>query len=531
MKPERCAIVLALSLSFQPFLAAEGRHQADVVIYGGTAGGVMAAIAAAGEGVDTILLEPGRHLGGMLTGGLGRTDMDRQQHVIGGFAREFFVRAGRHYGEPVAWTFEPSVATRILQEWLDSTSVRILLEHRLDSVETRDGRIAVIRTENGAEFHGRIFIDASYEGDLMAGAGVSYVVGREGREVYGESLAGVKEIQPGNHQLHAIVSPFDVEGRLLPSVIDESEVGPVGSGDHRVQAYCFRLCITDVPENRIPFPRPEHYDPARYELLARYLKAAEQRFGRAPNPLGISRVPNGKTDVNSGGPISTNLLSASWEYPEADYARRAEIWNEHLSWAQGMLYFLSHDPAVPEYLREEMAAWGLPRDEFVDTGHWPHQLYVREGRRMKGEYVMTQHDLETQRRKYDSIGMGGYNMDVREVQWVAKTVYRFPDPRQEVLMEGYITVHVEPYEIPYRSLLPKIQESDNLLVTSCVSASHMAYSSIRMEPQYMILGQAAGVAAALAIKAERAPHHIDLVQLQARLRDQGQILSLEGAIR
>ncbi len=531
MKPARYAFLVVLCLPFQPFLVAAERHQADVAIYGGTAGGVMAAIAAAGEGVDTILLEPGRHLGGMLTGGLGRTDMDRQQDVIGGFAREFFVRAGRHYGEPIAWTFEPSVATRILTEWLGSTPVRVLTEHRLASVETRDGRIILARTENGAEIRARVFIDASYEGDLLAMTGVSYVVGREGREVYGESLAGVKEIQPGNHQLHAVVSPFDADGQLLPYVIDESEVGPVGSGDDRVQAYCFRLCLTDVPENRIPFPRPGDYDPARYELLARYLQATEQRFGRAPNPLGISRVPNGKTDVNSGGPISTNLLSASWEYPEADYARRAEIWNEHLSWAQGLVYFLSHDPAVPEYLRQEMAAWGLPRDEFVDTGHWPHQLYVREARRMKGEYIMTQHDLETRRRKYDSIGMGGYNMDVREVQWVAKTVYRFPDPRREVLMEGYITVHVEPYEIPYRSLLPRIEESDNLLVTSCVSASHMAYSSIRMEPQYMIMGQAAGVAAALAVKADRAPHHIDLVQLQARLRDQGQILSLEEAVR
>ncbi len=514
---------------FSPLSARAAVHQADIVIYGGTAGGTMASLAAAGEGASVILIEPGRHLGGMLTGGLGRTDMDRQQRIIGGFAREFFVRAGNHYGEPIAWTFEPSVAEKIIDDWIGSSPVKIVLGRRVASVEVEDGRLTSLIADDGSEFRAKVFIDASYEGDLLARAGVSYTVGREGTEVYGESLAGVREIQPGNHQLQAAVSPFDDSRALLPFIVDEEEVGPVGSGDSRVQAYCFRLCLTDVPENRIPFPRPAGYDPHRYELLRRYLLATEKRFGKASNPLGISRLPNGKTDVNSGGAISTNLPSASWAYPEASYAERTKIWKQHMDWTQGLLYFLANDPSIPDYLRQEMSQWGLARDEFVDSDHWPHQLYVREARRMIGVYVMTQQDLESRRTKYDSIGMGGYNMDVREVQWIAKTVYRFPVPAKEVLMEGYITVNVEPYEIPYRALLPRQEECRNLLVCACVSASHMAYSSIRMEPQYMILGQSAGVAAALAVATDRRVHQIDLVKLQSQLRTQGQILHLSEA--
>lgn len=521
-------LVLSAFIS-SPLEAAPAVHTADIVVYGGTAGGAMASIAASRAGASVILIEPSRHLGGMLTGGLGRTDMDRQQRIIGGFAREFFERAGKHYGEPIAWTFEPSIAEKIINDWIESTPVQVVFGRRVESVEIENGLLTSLVADDGSSFRARVFIDASYEGDLLARADVSYAVGREGTEVYGESLAGIREIQPGNHQLQAAVSPFDESGALLPFIVDEEEVGPVGSGDGKVQAYCFRLCLTDVPENRVPVSRPESYDPSLYELLLRYLLATEERFGKASIPLGISRLPNGKTDVNSGDAISTNLPSASWPYPEASYAEREKIWQLHMDWTQGLLYFLANDPSVPAYRREEMSRWGLARDEFVDNGHWPHQLYVREARRMIGEYVMTQHDLESRRTKYDSIGMGGYNMDVREVQWIAKTVYRFPVPAKEVLMEGYITVNVEPYEIPYRALLPRQEECRNLLVCACLSASHMAYSSIRMEPQYMILGQSAGVAAALAVATDREVHRIDLVELQSELRKQKQILHLSEA--
>lgn len=527
----RSVTLSALALLACPLPGAATPHRCDVLVYGGTASGAAAAVAAARAGMAVVLLEPGRHIGGMLSGGLGRTDMDRQQHVIGGMARQFFVDAGRHYGEPIAWTFEPKVAEGILRSWLDEAGVEILFGHRLDTVSKRDGHIAGLTTLNGAEFEARVFVDSSYEGDLMARAGVSYVVGREGREEYGESLAGRREIQPGNHQLRgAPVSPYDDDGNLLPRVVPDKDLGEVGSADHKVQAYCFRLCLTDVEENRIPIARPEGYDPARYELLKRYIQSLSI-FEETPSLLGISPIPNGKTDLNSGPAVSTNLLGASWEYPEASYERREEIWQEHLTWTHGLLYFMGHDPSVPEDIRNGVRRWGLARDEFTDTGGWPHQLYVREARRMRGEYVMTQHDLQTRRTKYDSIGMGGYNMDVREVQWVAHRVYRFPLPTEEVLMEGYITVPVEPYEIPYRSLLPLEKEADNLLVTSCLSASHMAYASIRMEPQYMILGHAAGVASALAVTSDVAVHRVDLEQLQERLKVQGQILSLEESQR
>ena len=518
------ALVLCLTTS-----AVGSPRSCDVLVYGGTAGGAAAAVAAARGGMDVVLVEPGQHIGGMLSGGLGRTDMDRQQHVIGGMARDFFVEAGRHYGEPIAWTFEPKVAESILRGWLEDAGVEVLFGHRVDTVRMEGARIRGITTLDGASFEARVFIDSSYEGDLMARAGVSYTVGREGRDEYGESLAGRKEIQPGNHQLRgAPVSPYDDGGNLLPHVVPDEELGEVGSADEKVQAYCFRVCLTDVEDNRIPITRPEDYDPARFELLKRYIQSLSV-FAETPRLLGISPIPNGKTDLNSGPAVSTNLLGASWEYPEASYERRDEIWQEHLSWTHGLLYFMGHDPSVPEDIRTEVRRWGLARDEFTDTGGWPHQLYVREARRMLGEHVMTQHDLETRRTKYDSIGMGGYNMDVREVQWVAHRVYRFPMPTEEVLMEGYITVPVEPYEIAYRSLLPRADEAENLLVTSCVSASHMAYSSIRMEPQYMILGQAAGVASALAAAADVAVHRVDLEQLQGRLREQGQVLSLDGS--
>ncbi len=501
---------------------------ADVVIYGATAGGTVAAIAAAKEGVEVLLLEPGNHVGGMVSGGLGRTDMDRQKHLIGGFSREFFARMGQRYERDFAWTFEPHVAESVLRDWLKDAGVTVLFGHRLDRVFKEGNRILKIRMENGAEFEATVFVDASYEGDVMAGADVSYFVGREGRDTYKESLAGRREIFPGHHQFTVPVSPFDSEGKLLPYIQMEEDIVPTGAADQKIQAYCFRICLTEVPENRLPIPKPEDYDSRRYGLVKNHILARNGNVS-IHTFLGIAEMPNGKTDINSGCPVSTNLLGGSWEYPEASYARRQEIWDEHLSWVHGLLYFLGHDPVVPEKVRDEMLRWGLAKDEFVDTGHWPHQLYVREARRMLGEHILTQHDLQTRRTKYDSIGMGGYNVDIREVQWVAFNVFRFPEVRREVLMEGYVSMPVEPYEIPYRALLPRQDECDNLLVTSCISASQIAYASFRMEPQYMIVGHAAGVAAAQAIRTAKPVHRIDLTKLQQRLEEQEQILHFARA--
>jgi hypothetical protein len=497
----------------------------DVVVYGATSGGAMAAIAAAKQGRSVALLEPGRHIGGMISGGLGRTDMDRQQNVIGGYSREFFERVGRQYGEPVSWFFEPHIAEQVLNDWVKQSGVKVFFDHRLQSIEKNGSRITRVVAGHGTVFEGLVYIDGTYEGDLLKKAGVSYSIGRESRTKYGESAAGRQDILPGGHQFRAAVSPFGADGKLLPFVTPESLVVPTGEGDGHVQSYCFRICLTDDPANRIPLEPPPGYDPGRYGLVKNYIAALGDSV-KLGDFMGISSLPHRKTDVNSGGALSTNAPSLSWAYPEATYDERAHIWDEHRTWAQGLLYFLGHDASVPERLRADMNRWGLPGDEFPDTDHWPHQLYVRDARRMTGEYVLTQHDLEEHRTKYDSIGMGGYNIDIREVQWIAKTVWRFPKASPEVLMEGYLSKPVEPYEIPYRSLLPRQDECSNLLVVACLSSSHVAYASFRMEPQYMITGHAAGVAAAMAIDRSVDVHHVPIQELQNVLKEQKQIIGL-----
>ena len=507
-------------------IASAATHKHDIVIYGGTSSGAAAAIAAARLGMKVALVEPGRHVGGMLTGGLGRTDMDRQSHVIGGIAREFFERAGRHYGQPVAWTFEPSVAERILNDWLRESGVAVYFGQRLAPTAALDragDAILRFRAETGDTFEARVFIDSSYEGDLMKAAGVQYNVGREARALYNESLAGRQDFLPGRHQFRVPVSPYGDDGKLLPHVVRQEDVAQLGAGDGKFQAYCFRLCFTSDPKNQRPFPKPKDYKPERFALVRNYLRALGDA-ATLGDFLGISPMPNSKTDINATV-VSTNLPGANWDYPEASYERRQEIWNEHLSWTQGLVYFLANDESVPERLRAEMNKWGLTKDEFPDTGGWPHQLYVREARRMKGEYVLTQHDLEGHRRKYDSVGLAGYNIDIREVQWVARRIYRFPAVAHELLMEGYVSMPVEPWQIPYRALLPRQEHASNLLVSACISASQVAYASFRMEPQYMIAGQAAGTAAALALKTNTPVHHVSIPELQKTLEQNGQILT------
>jgi hypothetical protein len=496
----------------------------DVVVYGATASGSMAAIAAAQHGMHVALVEPGAHIGGMLSGGLSNSDVENQQQLIGGLAQQFFAAAGAHYHQPISYAFEPHVAEEILRDMLAKARVAIFFHSRLASAQKNGSAITHIRLEDGREFIAHVFIDSSYEGDLMKAAGVTYVVGRESRDKYDEPLAGRQDLLPGHHQFRFTVSADTAGGGLLPFVVAQKDVAVTGSADGRFQSYCFRLCLTEDPADRLPITRPEGYDPNRYELARRYLEAAKGALSLG-DFLGVVRIPNGKSDVNSTGPVSTDLLGASWEYPEASYARRQQIWEEHLTWAQGLIYFLQNDPAVPEAIRVQANHWGLPKDEFVDTGHWPNQLYVREGRRMQGEYFLTEHDLETLREKYDSIGMAGYNIDIREVEWLAHKVYLFPKVINQVFMEGYLSMPVRPWQIPYRALLPMEEQASNLLVTVCISASTIAYASFRMEPNYMIAGESAGTAAALAVKTKRSVHKIDIAELQSELRANGQILS------
>ena len=443
-----------------------GVHQFDVIVYGGTAGGAVAAIAAAKEGATVVLLEPGRHIGGMVSGGLGATDYGNQS-VIGGLSREFFTRTGKQYGQPIAWHFEPHVAEQVFNDWLKEASVSVLFDQRLAKVEKAANRIRSIRMENGAGFAAKVYIDATYEGDLMARAGVSYHVGREGREQYGESLAGVQE-NTKFHQFDAPVSGRGEDGKLLPCVCDGAK-GKPGDADKKVQAYNFRVCLTNRKDNQLPLPKPPGYVPGRYEILKRYF-AIRGKDLKLNNVMIISPMPNGKTDINNRGAFSTDYIGANWDYPDAGYKRRAEIWQDHVDYVQGLFYFLAHDPCVPKQLRDEMNRWGLPKDEFADTGHWPHQLYVREARRMVGEYFMTQKDVQEQRAKTDSIGMGSYTIDTHNSQRIVR-----PDGTLE--NEGDVEVPIQPYEIPYRSLTPKQAECTNLLVPVCMSASHIAYGS------------------------------------------------------
>ncbi len=504
-------------------------RRSDVAVYGATAGGVMAAIAAAECGARTLLLEPGRHVGGMISGGLGKTDMERQEHVIGGYARRFFERVGAHYGQPIAWRFEPHVAERVLVDWLDAAGVEVRFGAALAGVAgaSRGGRIRSALLVSGESFEtveAAVFVDATYEGDLLAAAGISYAVGREDRSLYGESLAGRREFLPDPHQFRAAVRA-DESGALARYIQPLASIGVPGQGDGKVQSYCYRICLSADAAASEPIPAPEGYEPEQYSAVEAYLRALGDR-ATVRDVLGIGEVPSGKTDINSGGPISTNLLGASWAYVEADRATRARIARAHHDWAQGLLYFLAHERSVPAPIRREIGRFGLPRDEFSDTDGWPHQLYVREARRMQGEHILTQRDLTVQRHKPDSIGMGGYNIDIREVQWVSCPVSRFPDVADEILQEGYLSVPVEPYEIPYRALLPRRAECSNLLVSTCLSASHVALNSFRLEPQFMMVGQAAGTAAAFAAREGGDVHDVDVGALQEHLRRDGAILGL-----
>jgi hypothetical protein len=467
----------------------------------------------------------------MVSGGLGWTDFGRKE-VIGGYSLEFFERVGRHYNEPITWRFEPKVAEKVFKDWLKEAGVDVFYRHRLrekTGVKKRGAALTEIVMENGARFEAKIFADATYEGDLMAQAKASYTWGREAADQYGESLAGVREHTP-KHQflirrapkdpksewLPVNVPAYDANRKLLPEIQSAGKDKP-GAGDRKVQAYNFRLCLTDDPNNQVPYPKPKNYNPARYELLARFLQKAEEVSGRPleindvmkPDPLGKNR----KTDVNNNGAFSTDYLGGSWDYPEADYRTRAKIWQAHVDYVAGFFYFLAHDPRAPKQLQAEVNRWGLAKDEFTDTGNWPHQLYIREARRMVGEYVMSQKDIQTELTKPDVIGMGSYNSDSHNVQRIANAE-GFAEN------EGDMQVPVTPYQIPYRVMLPKRAEATNLLVPVCFSASHVAYSTLRMEPQYMIIGHAAGVAAKMAIEKRSSVQEIDAKALGAKLKSQ-----------
>ncbi len=509
----------------------------DVVIYGGTAGGVSAAVQTARMGKRAVIVEPGRHLGGMTSGGLGATDIGNKQ-AIGGISREFYQRVLRHYSRPESWkyeksadyrsnrrkpgddamwTFEPHVAEAILREMLAEAKVPVRFGQRLDRASgvARDGqRIVAIQMESGEVYWAKMFIDASYEGDLMAAAGTSYHVGREANATYGETLNGV-QLGSKQHQFTVDVDPLVTAGKpesgLLPGV-HSGGPGEQGQGDGRVQAYNFRMCLTNVPENRVPFPKPPGYDPARYELALRSILAGQR------DDLDLaSLMPNRKTDTNNRGAFSTDNIGMNYDYPDGDYATREKIWQDHVTYQLGLMWFLANDPRVPEQQRKVANQWGLAKDEFQDTDNWPHQLYVREARRMISDYVMTEHNCRGREVASDPVGLGAYGMDSHNTQrWIKDG---------HASNEGDVQVRVpKPYGISYRSIVPKAAQCSNLLVPVCLSASHIGFGSIRMEPVFMVLGQSAATAACQAIDRRQAVQEVDYAKLRERLLADKQVL-------
>jgi hypothetical protein len=511
-------------------------RSAEVVVYGATSAGVCAAVAAAERGLSVILVEPGGHIGGMTSGGLGYTDIG-DQRVLGGFAARFRQQVADHYRVPVGHYAgpEPRVAEMIFDRWLLEAGVDVVLGAQLSDVEVAEDSIAAITCGAASQFIGGVIIDASYEGDVLAAAGVPYAVGREDRTLYNESLAGRQEMMPGRHSFPTGISPFadDPLGRtagpLLPG-INPRPLTAVGEGDGGVMSYGYRVCLTQADNWIEPTPRPG-YDPADFELVRRLIDhyrrtgfelTAGWMIGLTPN------LPGGKCDGNSLGPFSLSVLDGSnWAYPDGDSEQREEIRTRHLDHTRDFLYFLGHDPAVPQSVRAEFLTWGLAPDEFVDTDHLPHQLYVREARRMRSKVLLTQDDLTSGRNWPDVVALGSYHIDIREVQRCWRWAYEHPDPVAHVFNEGYLSVAVPPYAIPYRAMLA--DSINNLIVPVCLSASHVAFSSIRMEPQYQMLGQAAGTAAALTIR-DAAPggdvHRVRVADLQDDLRRDGQVLTL-----
>jgi hypothetical protein len=520
----------------------------DLVIYGGTAAAVTAAVQARQMNRSVVIVSPDKHLGGLSSGGLGFTDTGNKA-VIGGLAREFYHRVWQHYNRPEAWTwekreafgnkgqgtpamdgenrtmwiFEPHVAEEVFEGFIREYRIPVLREEWLDrksGVVKRGARIVSIRTLSGKTFTGRMFIDATYEGDLMAAAGVRYHIGREGKKTYGEEWAGV---QTGvlHHRHHFGVLPEKISPYVIPgdpgsgvlARISTAPPGEYGAGDDKVQAYCFRMCLTDHPGNIVPFPKPEGYDAKQYELLLRIFQAGwRETFQK------FDRIPNQKTDTNNHGPFSTDNIGMNYDYPEASYERRREIIREHEQYQKGLLWFIANDPRVPEEVRTAFGKWGLARDEFKDNGNWPHQIYVREARRMIGSYVMTEHELLKRRATPEPVGMGSYGIDSHNIQ-------RYITPEGYVQNEGDIGVSTKgPYQIAYGSLVPQKGEAENLLVPVAVSSSHIAYGSIRMEPVFMILGQSAATAAVLAIEGKTTVQDVPYAKLEERLRKDRQVL-------
>ncbi|WP_405248246.1 FAD-dependent oxidoreductase [Cellulophaga sp. Asnod2-G02] len=541
-------LFFALLVSFSSFSAANEipkTYKADVIIYGGTSAAIASAIQLKRMGKSVLVVCPEKHIGGLSSSGLGFTDLGNKR-VIGGISKEFYEEVYAHYQNDKAWnwqpktdygniaqgttaidddlktmwTFEPHVAENIFENFVKENHIEILRGKWLDrenGVKMEKGKIISITMLDGTTYKAKIFIDATYEGDLMAAAGVNYHVGREANSVYKEQWNGVQKEEFhhshnfGDRKISPYVIPGDPTTGVLPRISTE-DPGEQGSGDYRVQAYNYRLCTTNAEGNVVPFEKPENYDPAQYELLRRVFESGRYSM------FGGGKIPNMKRDVNNVGPFSSDNIGMNYEYPEASYEKRKEILEEHIAYHKGLLYFWGHDESVPERFRISIKKWGLAKDEFVDNGHWPYQIYVREARRMIGEFVMTENEILGKNKVTQSIGMGSYTMDSHNAQrYITKEGY--------VQNEGDLGIDAEePYQIHLGTILPKEKECKNLLVPAAVSSSHIAFGSIRMEPVFMILGQSAGTLAGLALEDKKSLHDISYDTLRKALQKDGQVL-------
>jgi FAD dependent oxidoreductase len=533
--------IFALTL---PLYAAEKQH--DIVVYGGTSGGIIAAIQAAKSERSVVLVSPTAYLGGLTTSALGWTDLGSDA-ILGGLSREFYTRVFKHYEKPEAWkweerakfandgqgvpalnpktqlasVFEPSVTTAIFNDMLKEHGITVVTA-RLDLKNgvVMDGkRIKKIRTEDGREFAGKMFIDATYEGDLLPGAGVSFTVGREANATYNETISGIQTKRAVKNQLPDGIDPYikpgDPSSGLLPGVNPDAG-GEDGEGDHRLQAFCFRMCLTDVPGNRVTIEKPSGYDEATYEILFRAIEAGQNnRFTK------FTLMPNRKTDSNNDSGISNNSIGANygkdWNWTTLNHDERLALAKKHEHWQRGLLWTLQNHPRVPEKIRKQYSQWGLPKDEFTDNNNWPHQLYVREGRRMVSDFVMTQHHCARKQPVPESIGLAAYTIDSHAVQRYVKDGM--------VKNEGDVQAGIPgPYPVSYRAIVPKKGECENLLVPWSLSASHMAFGSIRMEPVFMILAQSAATAADIAVDRGVSVQEVPYEDLRKKLLEDDQRL-------
>ncbi len=527
----------------------------DIVIYGGTSAGIAAAIQASRMGNPVVLIEPTNRIGGLTTGGLGQTDFGNKI-IVGGISKEFYqgIKAHyanpdnwkwqqrsefRNYGRPLSdkedamWFFEPSTALKVYNSMIAKENITLIYHQRLNretGVKLQDGKIIEIEMESGQKFRGKMFIDATYEGDLMAAANITYTVGRESNQDYKESLNGVQaniigmtlrrtvSINGYNHNFVEEVDPYIIKGEpssgLLPFIVEGGRPGIDGRGDNGVQAYCFRMTLTDHPDNRIPFKKPDDYNELEYELLFRNYEAGYNRV-----PWLNQGMPNRKTDTNNRDGFSTDFIGQNHDYPEASYEEREKIIDRHRKYQQGLMWSLANHPRIPEHIRNEVSQWGTCKDEYEREDGWQQQLYIREARRMMSDYVMTQHHCEGFEVAEDPVGLAAYGMDSHNVK-------RYVDANGFAKNEGNVEAHgFPPYPISYRSIIPKKGECNNLLVPICLSSTHIAFGSIRMEPVFMVLGQSAATAASLAIQNGTNVHSIDYNALKSRLLNDKQVLN------